>query len=380
MDLVNCLNLATISAPVREELPGEYRERAKIFKDATHIAVEEFADADLADFCFTKIIALNRTRGELIVEMRDRVSGGDISEDPEIYQAAFQYKYDDSQQLVGRFHSHLETCLSGWENTKYYAPYCSLVQSSGTGKTRLLKQLAVDKKAYVAYICLRKAGDSGYPLRSPDITNVFLTARRYDVYSSYIAAVLEYLNESPDLSPQDYLALCENGSSDYWNVIDDKMKRLDFKNAKEVSIITTLRDKLETFVAQPRSEELGKLKIVFAFDEAMHLVQAGIDSKTEKSPFYYLRQALRLLPRTNEEACVFAVMTDTSTRVCTFSPECRFDTSFRTAKRASIYFLRFTSLGLTFFKGQARFRQSKTSLRLGISRDMADHCGSRHLK
>ncbi|KAG1737634.1 hypothetical protein EDB19DRAFT_1909614 [Suillus lakei] len=48
----------------------------------------------------------------------------------------------------------------------YYAKFCSIVQSSGTGKSRLITELRT-KGVLVLYMNLREPNDSGFPVRDP---------------------------------------------------------------------------------------------------------------------------------------------------------------------------------------------------------------------
>ncbi len=51
----------------------------------------------------------------------------------------------------------------------YIAPYTTLITSSMMGKTRLMKEMS--RHIPSVYICLRKAGSSGYPLRTPTLAD-----------------------------------------------------------------------------------------------------------------------------------------------------------------------------------------------------------------
>lgn len=46
-----------------------------------------------------------------------------------------------------------------------------MIQSSGTGKTRAIFELAREKKTSLFYICHREAGDRGFPKATPGIFN-----------------------------------------------------------------------------------------------------------------------------------------------------------------------------------------------------------------
>jgi len=63
-----------------------------------------------------------------------------------------------THQLLSHF---LKKCK---DDKDIYAPYFVFCQSSGYGKSRLIKQLAVEASPYSwPYFCLRKKGNTGYP-------------------------------------------------------------------------------------------------------------------------------------------------------------------------------------------------------------------------
>ncbi|CAG8710337.1 6407_t:CDS:2, partial [Funneliformis mosseae] len=70
------------------------------------------------------------------------------------------------EDYVDVFFRHLEQCANIWTPQQFYAPYTSLIQASGTGKSRLLRELAFEKDVFVVYICLRDSESRGYPKRS----------------------------------------------------------------------------------------------------------------------------------------------------------------------------------------------------------------------
>ncbi|KAG9313087.1 hypothetical protein JVU11DRAFT_6531 [Chiua virens] len=85
---------------------------------------------------------------------------------------------------------------------KYYAKFCSIVQSSGCGKTRLMLELG-EKNVFVLYMNIRSPEDTqGYPPRD-DIPANILTAR-YNTEQEYsmrcrafFAAVFKVLGRLP---------------------------------------------------------------------------------------------------------------------------------------------------------------------------------------
>ena len=73
--------------------------------------------------------------------------------------------YIDRSGMVQRFTMYVCECLATFQRSpdSYFAPYISLVQSSGYGKSRLLRETA--KQVVTLYVCLRTAPSTGFPRR-----------------------------------------------------------------------------------------------------------------------------------------------------------------------------------------------------------------------
>ena len=73
--------------------------------------------------------------------------------------------YNDSFviHLKNIIQENVKQCINDKLNI-YYGPFTTLVQSSGTGKSRACCELA--NEMFVLYICLRPNNSTGYPPRS----------------------------------------------------------------------------------------------------------------------------------------------------------------------------------------------------------------------
>lgn len=83
------------------------------------------------------------------------------------YSAAFGGDYMDPHGLISHYCCEISAMMKEWiKNPKnYIAPYTSMVTSSMMGKSRLIKELAMEIPTI--YICLRNdTNDSGYPIAS----------------------------------------------------------------------------------------------------------------------------------------------------------------------------------------------------------------------
>ena len=86
-----------------------------------------------------------------------------ISTDP-MKKASEQTPYIDDLGILQHFEKHIDDCAGKWTEAQhdvYYAPYTVLFQGSGTGKTRLLHQLA--QTHFLLYLCFCEPTSSGLP-------------------------------------------------------------------------------------------------------------------------------------------------------------------------------------------------------------------------
>ena len=114
-----------------------------------------------------------------------------ISQESQLIREAFNYHFKDPLGITNHFLNCLDNWSTKWKSTMYYAPYTSLVQGSGTGKSRLFKEISCD--VYIFYCCFRSLRSTGYPPRS-SIASVLLNipSNRYETILRFVA----YLNSS----------------------------------------------------------------------------------------------------------------------------------------------------------------------------------------
>ena len=76
---------------------------------------------------------------------------------------------------LDQFRDYLLRCRKSYidSSSLYLAPYLTIFQSSGTGKSRLMKELPTEK-LFISYICLRESTSSGYPPRSSRVADELL--------------------------------------------------------------------------------------------------------------------------------------------------------------------------------------------------------------
>ncbi|GBC10354.1 hypothetical protein RclHR1_09560008 [Rhizophagus clarus] len=84
---------------------------------------------------------------------------------------AFHVNYQGS--ALDTFYERLILFHDEWRNRETpYAPYLTIIQSSGSGKTRLVGELRT-KGVFVLYICKRQQNSSGYPILTPYAQQIF---------------------------------------------------------------------------------------------------------------------------------------------------------------------------------------------------------------
>lgn len=265
---------------------------------------------------------------------------------------AFSDPYKDERSCVQTFTEFVDKCAVGWDRAIYIAPYTSLVQSSGTGKSRLLKEFA--NKRYVIYCCVRSKESSGIPARSW-IADKLLPAPGVVVdeekdrrkcsflYASFICACIDHLAESvkTGITRQQW---CEKqleegdnvSGGDFWEKIHDRMENFgvhefkNFESEKQDSqfLQTTIRLSCENLVASCRASKVfnaDQVLLTFALDEARCLLYE-YGGTSYFSIFRWMASYLK-------EGCgIFIVLVDTVSKISNFQPATIKDISYRYSK------------------------------------------------
>ena len=94
-------------------------------------------------------------------------------------EQAFQASYFGSAPQ--RLEEYLKRCAETYQNleSRYMAPYTTVVQSSGFGKSRLVRELAhvhnlsASSDMRVLYMCFRPPQSSGFPHATPCLNEFF---------------------------------------------------------------------------------------------------------------------------------------------------------------------------------------------------------------
>jgi hypothetical protein len=253
------------------------------------------------------------------------------------------------EDYVDVFFRHLEQCASIWTPQQFYAPYTSLIQASGTGKSRLLRELAFEKDVFVVYICLRDSESRGYPKRS--IIADVLTGQAFPEahYLTFLSALFGVCSEFFD---QQLRKNAENIcgrvfdifisdkddemfelQNTFWNNVSEQMKLQETSNKPVSVVVGELENRYKDLMITLKNlSNPSSFKMLLALDEAGVL----IDRKNNKGNFYHLRRALQAIPH-GGDACFMALFTDTLSRVSNFSPAKRHDPSARVGDGERLY-------------------------------------------
>jgi hypothetical protein len=248
------------------------------------------------------------------------------SEELRAFEQAFSIEYvDDRSQRVERFAKYVDAIVTKWSDNKFHSPYSAIVQSSGTGKSRLIREYA--RSSYVMYFCLR-AVNTGYPLQTPIRDELVPSQPLEDAdYSkrclSYLVACIKtFVDEyAASHTPEQWFdahALDEAQRKTIWSNIKSRVASIGSETTQSLKEMLVVSCQKLTSPAGGR-----KARFVFAFDEAGWLLAR---KNGHSNLFRLLRWALRSIPR-NSGVC--AVMLDTMSSASDFVPTQRDDPSDR---------------------------------------------------
>lgn len=218
----------------------------------------------------------------------------------------------------------------------YRAPYISIFQSSGYGKSRLLKEIA--QEYYTFYISFASSDSTAFPRRSPiansilaKIADIASEDSRTDYCEYFFLSCLEQLaNHFEEQTPQQFFDSLDKHFEDIRTLAD-----------KKFSERVKVRDLIEQ--SQPlkkRSQGNWPALILFAFDESRALLQT---IGSEKSPFRLIRAALASIGKVYEIIIkgssytniyfrfteIFGIFADTTSKISNFAPPQKKDPSWR---------------------------------------------------
>ncbi|KAG2099584.1 uncharacterized protein F5147DRAFT_814009 [Suillus discolor] len=168
----------------------------------------------------------------------------------------------------------------GGMHRPYYAKFCSIVQSSGTGKSRLMIELR-NKGVIVSYMNLRDPSDLGYPTRDLVPTRILTentgcTPAEYTAhccaFSTAIFQTLQQVLNNPNIkmpTPEEKTDVATAAKLRSTSLADRKIRSAKLRGE---SFVTTSYDNMPRVLQHLFTEEGNvsndDLKLVIAFDEA----------------------------------------------------------------------------------------------------------------
>ena len=236
--------------------------------------------------------------------------------------------------VLNAFNQHTLNCATNWaENSKLYAPYFALVNASGMGKSRLIKELLLEKNVGF-YICLRKSNSSGYPLDSGVPLKVFDSVTDTAAFLlACLQKLIDYVTKDGNQCLKTFVAqqFNYNTITTFWTDVLAR-KRHIMKQASRDFYAKEFRDsfdQINNLKQQFQLQEKWTINGLFIIDEARILV--------EEDYFQNFRIALQLLPR-NPHYLSAAIVVDTMSKISHFSPTAHSDPSSRLQDRSTYLF------------------------------------------
>ncbi|RLN92996.1 hypothetical protein BBJ28_00021906 [Nothophytophthora sp. Chile5] len=265
--------------------------------------------------------------------------------DPDVHEQ-LQYAFTKLAYIGdagGELAAYLQRCWFAYQRnrTKYKSPYITVMQSSGFGKSRLLRQLAEESNKHaevlaqtkhdecdmrVLYLCTRNLRSStGYPMATVELREwLFGSTPSTVTINQRLRAAYHYAQENWATVGDEWLELFTNKKADL--SVQQKLK----KTAVELPPKSGESAKKAAQGTGQASERL----LILAVDEAWALLEM------EHKGINYFRLLRRALVLANEyirwsqfPGGIFAVLVDTNSKVSDFTPPPSSDPSSRKQER-----------------------------------------------
>ncbi|RLN95151.1 hypothetical protein BBJ28_00023222, partial [Nothophytophthora sp. Chile5] len=238
--------------------------------------------------------------------------------------------------IPAQFESYIDNCWKHYctsesaEETMY--PYTTIVQSSGFGKSRLLRELAFrtketgDPTMKVLYVCVRQGSSSGYPEKTAQW--------RKALFPSAIGNKLDFELQN-ELSSR-LQTVFHNAMLDWDSVGDYCFAHFTDSTQGKFTYDKLTRDDETSANRTDQCDSFEHRRIlVLALDEARWLLKTSQADPT--GCFQRLRRALNpantaLARDYGKFAGIFAVLVDTNSKISNFTPPPTRDPSSREAK------------------------------------------------
>ena len=265
--------------------------------------------------------------------------------DMELTQTSFRECYQGTDRILKPFINYLNTCMNNWDKNKVYAPFIAVVNSSMVGKSRMFDELS-KAGIFTFSVCLRPQRSAGFPPRTPLLADWFshskssgsdLTREMEIFHIEFLKAFKNWIEkeENNELTNLTALWKARQLKPDLYSELLNRVSiasSIKSDSAQTLSRISELaliqKDLLSILASKTGIASTGKkVRFLFVYDEAINLVR-GSEKVDSYSRFYYLRKSFQIFPM-NDQASIFAVVTDTNSSIGNFSPSRYLDPSER---------------------------------------------------
>eukprot|EP01033_Poteriospumella_lacustris_P003851 gene3851-2735_t len=255
----------------------------------------------------------------------------------DIYRAYFKSKYHNllagttlaspADLLIRRIRDIF--ALGFEKNQKFYANFTSMIQGSGSGKSRLVKECS--REFYVVYLCLRPEDSSGVPRRSSlastllALANTVTTDNGTSKIDQFFAAMFHVIaskvrtpwlpvDDHGRVSPQTFWRyLVEEDSDDFATTVQQTLSDWGDKTPKEAK--EYMKDALRALDSSTFDIPTSSGFLV-VLDEARSLLELCPRAQNS-SLLLLLRSWINWAEFTNES---FFLLLDTTSRITNFYP------------------------------------------------------------
>ncbi|KAI9336654.1 hypothetical protein DFJ73DRAFT_20226 [Zopfochytrium polystomum] len=274
--------------------------------------------------------------GSTVASVRDvikRNTDVDLSSPHDVFQdydkieleEAFSRTFADPDEYLEILRRQLLQYAEEYSD-RFYFPGVSIVQTSGSGKSRAIAELS--KSFYVVYCSFMRKDSSGYPQRSYIADELY---KGNSDFATYFKACYEMIGRYER----------QNSLSE---LSQEQIRRRFFQ--QQIREGTTFYQDLEQTMLEIRVAGTGSglsnpssLKALFVFDEARQLRSEYTipgPSGIGETAFVRMRRAAASLI-SKQRPPAFIIMMDTTSRVATLSPAAENDPSMRVVKGHQIF-------------------------------------------
>jgi hypothetical protein len=250
---------------------------------------------------------------------------------------AFDHEFKDKSNFVEYFRQYIEECHRNSGDT--YMPYLTVLQSSGYGKTRLIKEYA--NNVYTLYLNLG-IDRNCFPRPSAHAKDFIGSLEKskdpttwFNIFLTKAISLVKENQENNYSSPNQFWTcqLNDNGKS-IWGPAIDAANTHETNKQKSLELIMKDAGYLKENFKNVNSD----IKILLCIDEGRTLIEEG-NEEAHMSLFRCWRRALR--DNRWRARGLFSVILDTTSRLSNFAPSLRDDPTIKALNDSREIFMPF---------------------------------------